>query len=272
VPVLCAGRRRRRRAHSATLDVALTVTTASVTNEAFSLRTRAFNGRVPGPTIAVPRGTRLRITLSNELGAETAASLQGGGMGGMAPLDAMNRLHRPNSTNLHVHGLHVSPLGTADNMTRECKPGQTLTYEYDIDADHASGINWYHTHLHGATAIQMEGGMAGAIVVLDDPSELEPGLAAMKEHVLVMQQFGFAGNEELGNILELAKSSKSDLAMQATNPGLADRYYLVNGQFQPQLVVQRNEPRRLRIVNAGGSHTLYMALAKAPVPLVARAM
>lgn len=263
VPVLCAAAAAADGAGAAaTLEVALTVTTAVVSTEAFSLRTRAFNGRVPGPTIAVPRGTRLRISLQNQLGPETAASLQGGGMSGMAPLDAMNRLHRPNTTNLHVHGMHVSPLGAADNMTRECKPGETIVYEYDIDADHASGINWYHTHLHGATAIQMEGGVAGAIVVLDDPSELQPGLAAMKEHVLVLQHFGFAGNEELGNILEIAKSSKSDLAMQPTNPGLADRYYLVNGQYQPQLVVQRNEPRRLRIVNAGGSQLLYMTLAK----------
>lgn len=264
VPVLCAGADSADGARTAaTLEVALTVTTALVSTEVFSLRTRAFNGRVPGPTIAVPRGTRLRITLKNELGPETPASLQGGGMSGMAPLDAMNRLHRPNTTNLHVHGLHVSPLGTADNMTRECKPGESLLYEYDIDADHASGLNWYHTHAHGSTAIQMEGGMAGAIVVLDDPAELQPGLAATKEHVLVAQMFGFAGNEELGNIVELAKATKSDLAMQPTNPGLAARYYIVNGQFQPQLVVQRNEPRRLRIVNAGGSHMLYMTLSRA---------
>jgi hypothetical protein len=32
-------------------------------------------------------------------------------------------------TNLHTHGLHVSGVGTVDDVTRVAKPGECLTYD-----------------------------------------------------------------------------------------------------------------------------------------------
>ena len=151
-----------------------------------------------------------------------------------------------------MHGLHVSPSGSADNMRRFAEPGASLDYEYLVDVDHPSGLFWYHAHAHGATALQVDGGLAGAIVVLDAPSELAAPLAGMREHVLVLQQFAFGGVEEEGNVELLAAASKSDLPQALRNTAGRDVYYLVNGQLEPQLSVQRGEPRRLRFVNAGG--------------------
>lgn len=83
-----------------------------------SLNVRAYEGSVPGPTLRVRPGDRLVINLVNQLhmpegvpkvsegGGEAGVSLQGG-------VEAW-----PNVTNLHIHGMHVSPSGVADNIYR----------------------------------------------------------------------------------------------------------------------------------------------------------
>jgi FtsP/CotA-like multicopper oxidase with cupredoxin domain len=77
------------------------------------------------------------------------------------------------ATNLHVHGLHVSPKGNSDNVFVHVEEGETFRYEYEIPPDHPAGTFWYHPHLHGLVADQLFGGMAGAIVIeLDDAVSL----------------------------------------------------------------------------------------------------
>ena len=36
------------------------------------------------------------------------------------------------NTNLHTHGLHVSGVGTVDDVTRVVEPGMCLTYEVSL--------------------------------------------------------------------------------------------------------------------------------------------
>jgi hypothetical protein len=80
-------------------------------------------------------------------------------------------LRYPNSTNLHTHGLHVTPGLVApgvygdfvmDDPRLGVQPGQVRQHEYRIGLDHPPGAYWYHPHLHGSTAIQIGSGMAGA--------------------------------------------------------------------------------------------------------------
>jgi FtsP/CotA-like multicopper oxidase with cupredoxin domain len=86
-----------------------------------------YNGSTPGPTLRVRPGDELTITLDN-------------------------RLDTP--TNLHTHGLHVSPEGDSDNVFVMVDPGQQHTYRYQIPPDHPSGTFWYHPHHHGQVAPQ----------------------------------------------------------------------------------------------------------------------
>ena len=67
--------------------------------------TFAYNGRVPGPTLRLRPGDRLRVHLVNEL---------------------------PQGTNLHTHGLLVSPEGNADNVFIHIEPGGSFDYEYQL--------------------------------------------------------------------------------------------------------------------------------------------
>ncbi|MET1035266.1 MAG: multicopper oxidase family protein [Arthrobacter sp.] len=115
---------------------------------------RAYNGTVPGPTLRLRPGDRLRVRLANGL---------------------------DDPTNLHTHGLHASPAGNGDNPFLEVPPGATFDYEIDLPPDHPSGTFWYHPHHHGMVADQLWAGLYGAIVVEDtDP------VPATRERVLLV--------------------------------------------------------------------------------------
>jgi FtsP/CotA-like multicopper oxidase with cupredoxin domain len=71
-----------------------------------------------------------------------------------------------NMTNLHFHGLHVSPNTPGDDvLTMMAMPGQSLHYTVDIPADQRPGLYWYHTRPHGESYQQDLDGMSGAIVI-----------------------------------------------------------------------------------------------------------
>lgn len=71
------------------------------------------------------------------------------------------------NTNLHTHGLHVSPLNNGDNVYREIVPGEGMDVHIPVGSEHPRGLNWYHVHRHGSTHDQVYGGLAGLLVVGD---------------------------------------------------------------------------------------------------------
>jgi FtsP/CotA-like multicopper oxidase with cupredoxin domain len=94
------------------------------------------------------------MTLVNELGPETGASHH------------HNTIHSPNTTNIHTHGLHIDP--NVDTVFVKAGPEESLTYKYHLPADHAPGLHWYHAHHHGSSALQLMGGLVGAMIVEPD--------------------------------------------------------------------------------------------------------
>ena len=91
-------------------------------------------GAKPGdfvaPTIRVAPGQRLKSTIDNRLEPCT---------------DKQRADHSCfNDTNLHTHGLWVSPSGHSDNVLISIAPGEPLSVQYDIPADHPAGTFWYH--------------------------------------------------------------------------------------------------------------------------------
>ena len=73
----------------------------------------SYNGGLPGPTLHLQPGDRLSVQL-------------------------VNRLNNP--TNLHVHGLHVSPEGNGDNAFVTVKPGASFDYCPRITRPACTGI------------------------------------------------------------------------------------------------------------------------------------
>ncbi|HSJ74442.1 MAG TPA: multicopper oxidase domain-containing protein, partial [Miltoncostaeaceae bacterium] len=94
-----------------------------------------WNGMMPSPTLELDPGDQLRIKLSNE-----------------------NPYGEP--TNLHVHGMHVSPKSPGDNVYLNIPTGSSYQYRYPVPRDHVPGMYWYHPHRHHFTQTQVFGGQA----------------------------------------------------------------------------------------------------------------
>jgi FtsP/CotA-like multicopper oxidase with cupredoxin domain len=166
-----------------------------------------YNGSLPGPTLRLRPGDRLQVTL-------------------------VNRLADP--TNLHVHGLHVSPEGSGDNVFVAVQPGESFEYDYRLPDDHPPGVYWYHPHHHGMVADQLFGGLYGAIVV-EDPAEL----TVARERVLVVSDITLDASGRLQQPSTMARMM-----------GREGELVLVNGQTRPTLTARPGERERWRIVNA----------------------
>ena len=138
---------------------------------------------IPAPTLRINVGDTLRILLINQLPPNPPGR------------ETMQHLRYPNSTNLHMHGLHVKPGLVApgvygdyvmDDPQLGVKPGESRQHEYAIGLDHPPGINWYHPHLHGSSAIQVGSGMAGALIIMGEIDQV-PEIAAARDRVFMFQ-------------------------------------------------------------------------------------
>ena len=67
--------------------------------------------------------------------------------------------------NLHVHGIHVSPKGNADNVMLHIPAGRSNTYTYQIPKSMPQGAYWYHSHLHMLTTSHVYFGLAGLLAI-----------------------------------------------------------------------------------------------------------
>nr|WP_272902285.1 multicopper oxidase family protein [Brevibacterium daeguense] len=177
----------------------------------------AFNGSVPGPTLRVAPGDTVRVRLRNSLDAPT---------------------------NLHVHGLHVSPEDNGDNPFISVDPGQTFAYEFTLPADHPPGTYWYHPHRHGYVADQLAAGLFGAIVVADLES-----IPVTRERVLVVSDLTVdsSGNLASPDLMEQMMGREGELVV-------------VNGQVRPRLAAAPGERERWRVINACTSRFLRLQL------------
>ncbi|ALN82394.1 multicopper oxidase family protein [Lysobacter antibioticus] len=281
--------------HEAILDLRITYTVSNIWNpqhnrfDKVKLRSYQSPGTDPSvpfvaPTIVTSPGETVRVRLDNALPPEQCGS------------SGINVPHCFNSTNLHSHGLWVSPTGNSDNVLLTLRPGVKFEYEYNLPADHPAGTFWYHPHLHGSTALQVSSGMAGALLVRGNrlPSAhrngdldtllRDPGGTPYPERVLLFQQVAYAcrgaptPTDPLGKI-------KTDPATGAwvCNPddvggleaydqfgftadgknlwNVSGRYTSINGEVLPTffgLVAGRAE--RWRLLHAGVRNTINLQL------------
>jgi len=267
------------------LSTAITLTT-QYSNHVFggkTLRTRTFDGIIPGRTLSVVPGQQLTINVTNEFPANPAAATPGPG------IDPMNNPHLFNTTNLHLHGVQVvphifDPVGTSDPaaMMVAIQPGTTYTYNFTIPADQPPGLYWYHPHHHGSTDVEVSGGMAGLILVKGAIDNV-PEIAAARDLQLAFQTINVNASTATPGTYDLEYAAYKPPANGGFKPRADYLFALVNGQLvnlvdftvppvcgasncgvptpsaPPQMQMQPGEVVRLRILN--GSDTLNLPLS-----------
>jgi FtsP/CotA-like multicopper oxidase with cupredoxin domain len=206
---------------------------------------RTYNGKLVGDTLKVKPGDKLLITLVNDI--EPVKGSKGHDMSGMKMEGGMDL----NVTNLHTHGLHVSPSGISDNVFRELRPGEKpLGYEIDIPRDHPGGTHWYHAHVHGSTAAQVSSGMAGQILVAGGLDDVK-GIKGIAEKVMVLQQISYDQQGEIEDFSAIFGPNKW---------ANSKRRVTINGQLVPVIHMRPGEIQRWRFVHGGVRENISLAL------------
>jgi len=242
----------------------------------------AKDGDFVAPTIRIAPGRTLTVDLDNKLEPCTGEQIE--------------KHLCFNETNLHTHGLWVSPSGNSDNVLISIPPGEQFRYRYEISDDHPAGTFWYHPHRHGSGFVQVGSGMAGALIVtgdrkptLDRPGDVDILLKdekgrAFPERVMLFQQIQYGCLDKDGNIS--GRMEKEEVAPGVTAevyvrpwtcaPGeigriesadndwdwiFSGRFTGINGKVQPRLAAARaGQFERWRLIHAGTRERVRMRI------------
>jgi FtsP/CotA-like multicopper oxidase with cupredoxin domain len=211
----------------------------------------AFNGQTVAPTIRVSPGDTLKITYVNDLPQPAGEQCSIG--------PCMNM------TNLHFHGLGISPKAPADDvLDMIAMPGQTLQYVVRIPASQEPGLYWYHTHPHGESEQQVVDGMSGAIIV-EGMERYVPVVRGLPERIIILR--GPAIRQDANG---QAAVKKVEAAVNGCgNSEAPERVLTINGDLRPTINIAPGERQFWRIVNASADRYADVQLDGEPWQIVA---
>jgi suppressor of ftsI len=192
-----------------------------------------YNGTYVPPTLRARLGDTLRITFRNNL----TSGLDRPGYVGPICTGAGT------PSNLHFHGMSVSPQGNSDNVFIHVQPGATFQYEVRIPASgrQGPGLFWYHPHAHGFVNDQILGGMSGALVI-DGIEQLYPLLHGLPERFFLIKHVKLADESEMVSI---------------------------NGQINPDVAMRSGELQFWRIAHIGASQFYKFRIEGMPLYVIA---
>lgn len=204
------------------------VSTATVPVGGTTVNTLVYNDSYIPPTIRVARGERIELKLIND---------------------------GNQSTNIHYHGMQVSPLEYGDNIWTRVPPGHEYTYSISIPEYHQPGLYWHHSHAHQSSERLVMSGLAGSVIV-DGVLEGWPELAQanLVERTLALRAIQRAWN--------------GDLTWGIQTSG-APLLRTVNGQRDPAIAIRPGETQLWRFVNQSSDHYFHLELGGRPFFVVA---
>jgi suppressor of ftsI len=194
------------RSHGGRLKTTFTVEERRLTVAGIQVRGKSYRGDFIGPTLRVRPGDTLEIRLINRL---------------------------PEPTNLHTHGLHVSPIGISDNVLRTMPAGSTNAFRVRIPRTLSPGTYWYHAHAHGLVEEQIFSGLAGVMVVEGLEERLPRALRQIPDRVIALKD------------LQIRDGAIVTGSIDSNAPTIRT----VNGLLEPVLPVRTNQTQLLRLAN-----------------------
>ena len=226
------------------LNTSITIEPVEISiDDVVTFRSRVLNGQFPGQTLRIRAGDSFNIVYQNKLHHEAGVN------------DVMNEFRLPDDSNLHFHGMVISPSRPCDDVRHWVGPGHNITYSCQILGDHMPGIHWLHPHKHGATSIQLGMGAASAIIVDEPEDYLSRQLEKAPERIFIVQHI------QPDVALEVARVSgdrfteftynRSYIGTDQFIRDSATGFFFVNGVPRPRIAVEAGTWERWRILNAG---------------------
>lgn len=173
-----------------------------------------YNGAFAAPTLQVNPGDLLDITIVNQL---------------------------PEPTDLHTHGLHVSPLGNSDNVLLDIEPLNSNHYRIQIPSSHPQGLYWYHPHRHGDVNNQISRGLSGLLIV-GRPDGGFPQFDGVPQYVMELKNSLLQGNQIV-----------NPQEVQGVNFDPSQQTFTVNGQLRPTLTLPAGQLAMFNVGNIGNN-------------------
>jgi suppressor of ftsI len=190
------------RSQNGVLDVTLEAKRTRVSLGATVIDGATYDDVYGGPVLRVRPGDRLHLHLIN---------------------------HLPQATNIHFHGLNVSPRGHGDNSMHMVAAGDAWDYEIAITGNHPPGLYWFHTHAHDAAERQVMGGLSGTLIV-EGFQDAVPATLPLKERLIALKEFSPDENGKLNRV-----PKPVHLVIKT-----------INGQLDPQIDIQPGESQLWR--------------------------
>lgn len=159
------------------LQLTLRQAPARVNVAGTTITSNVFNDTYVPPVIKLSRGDRLALTLRNRIGK---ADVQ---------------IDGPQETNLHYHGMSISPIAPADDIFLHVGAGADYLYTWRVPQDHPQGTHWYHPHPHGLVEPQILSGMSG-LMVIDGLLDHFPAFAGLPERHYLLKDIELPGADD----------------------------------------------------------------------------
>lgn len=213
---------------------------------------------VESPTLRVDPGDRLIVDLKDNIkgsGAKEMSMPRPSGQicGDNGPINV-------ESTNIHFHGMDVSPHCHQDDVINTLIEPNGAPFEYNIPipTSQPPGLYWYHPHIHGFTEFQVNGGAAGALIV-NGIEKYHPELAGLVQRVFTIRQQYLVpwipGPYQLSINYEVAAFPNSPSPIIQMKPGEKQFWRVANDTIQDFLVLQvlnNGNPEPLELVGLDG--------------------
>jgi len=203
----------------------------------------AFDGANIAPVIRASPGDVLKITYVNDLPTKSTETC------------AVNPCM--NMTNLHFHGLTVSPDAPQDDVLGMlAMPGQVLHYSVEIPRGHPPGLFWYHTHPHGESHRQVLDGMSGALVI-EGMERYASQVRQLRERVMVVRGRSIEKDPHASELKQEVEIPPKGCGGEAE---AVEEIFTVNGIIRPRIEIAPKERQFWRIVNASSDRYLDLQL------------
>jgi FtsP/CotA-like multicopper oxidase with cupredoxin domain/cytochrome c biogenesis protein CcdA len=220
-----------------TYDLVASIVAKEVGNR--TVRMLAYNGSIPGPLLKVRQGATITINFRNETDVETT---------------------------VHSHGLRLdNRFDGVPNVSQDpIPPGKSFTYTVTFPD---AGVYWYHPHIREDYAQEL--GLYGNYLVV--PSDADYYSPVNREVPLIVDDILFKDDKPHDDSVPSPWGKLEPFYREFTNFALLGRFgneFLVNGETDFILSVERGEVVRFPITNVANTRVFNLSIPGARMKLV----